>query len=123
MIVYTDGGYDKNGAYGSARIENDDGTLWKMIRWGFPYPVKTNNEAEYATLLETLLYLSSMTDFRFLKVYSDSELMIRQLTRVYKIKAENLREFAERIWEVSEDFDKIEYEHVPREVLVEKVGH
>ena len=63
MIIYTDGGYKPDsGAYGSACLENDNGELYKIIRWKFPYVVETNNEAEYATLLETLLWLSSMVE-------------------------------------------------------------
>jgi ribonuclease HI len=123
MILYTDGGYKpKTGAYGSGRLENDDGSLAKMMRWEFPYPVNTNNEAEYATLLESLMWCEH-AKVKELEIFCDSQLMVRQLQRVYKINKPELLAFAEKIWECFEDFDKITITHVPREVLVDKVGH
>jgi ribonuclease HI len=128
MILYTDGGYrPSTGAYGSFRIENDKGQLWELLRMDLNprkhYDgAKTNNQAEYCILFEALLYCLSR-NFKSLKVYSDSQLMVKQLNKEYAIKNEILARWAANIWDIWEDFDNIELEHVPREVLVEKVGH
>jgi ribonuclease HI len=131
MILYTDGGCNKEGTYGSFRIENDKGEIWELIR--IPdfkgigrdcglYPVNTNNEAEYATMADALFYCK-LQGHKDLVVYSDSQLMINQLNKEYKINKKNLRNFAERIWRLMEDFDTITLTHVPRDVIVEKLGH
>ena len=123
MKLFCDGGFKPStGAYGSGRVEYDDGNLCKMLRWTFPYPVNTNNEAEYATLLESLMWCEQ-AGVKELSVFSDSQLMVRQLNKIYKINKLSLKKFAEEIWELESDFDIITYTHVPRAVLVEKVGH
>ncbi len=122
MIIYTDGGYNKTGAYGSGLLEIDDGTEYKMLRWKFSYPVHTNNEAEYAALLETLLYTLSI-GIRNVIVYSDSLLMVSQVNRKWKINKDRLREFAEKVWELLPDFDTIILRHVPRKIIFGKLGH
>lgn len=124
MIVYTDGGYKpKDGAYGSCRLETDEGELIQIIRWRFQYPVSTNNEAEYATLLETVKYLSDISIDEPLTIYSDSQLMIKQLNGEYTINKDSLRDFAEKILEILKDFGTTTLSHVPRKIIVAKLGH
>jgi ribonuclease HI len=51
----------------------------------------TNNVAEYRALLLALEEASRHAPEGTLTVYSDSELLVRQLTGRYKVKAEHLR--------------------------------
>ncbi len=55
--------------------------------------VKTNNEAEYHALIASLNWLlSSKKTYNISRVnyYSDSQLLIRQLLGIYKVKAANI---------------------------------
>ena len=125
MIIYTDGGYKHatNFAYGSCCIEHNDGTLYEIIHWDkFAYPVNTNNEAEYATFMESLILLLKI-GVKEVIAYTDSQLMQRQLIKQYKIKKPELQVYAEKIWELMKNFDIIEVRHVPRTIIVGKLGH
>jgi len=51
----------------------------------------TNNVAEYRALLLALEEASRLAPSGHLTVYSDSELLVRQLNGQYKVKAEHLR--------------------------------
>src|SRR3989344_4887334 len=46
---------------------------------------------------------------------SDSELVIKQLNREYKVKNKDLQPHFVRAWNLSLDFKKVTYRHVPRE--------
>ena len=56
----------------------------------------TNNVAEYTALLKCL-QLASAVQCNELIVHSDSELMVRQLNGVYKIRDRALKQFYQRI--------------------------
>jgi ribonuclease HI len=126
MIVYTDGGCNKNGTFGSFRIEDNDGTLFELIRLEnfdlWTVPVTTNNEAEYATMIEALRYCwvkKLIVDV----VYTDSLLIVEHLAGRYKVRAENLQYFVDRVKMELGFHYGAEIRHVPREVSVEKLGH
>ena len=124
MIVYTDGGCKPStGSYGSCRIETDKGELYKIIRWDFDETVSTNNEAEYATLVEALRWISSNTDWKDLTIYSDSMLMIKQLLGEYTINKASLQGLADEIVEMLKDLGTTILRHVPRKIIVAKLGH
>jgi len=128
MILYTDGGCKpSSGAYGSFRIESDDGTLWEICRWAqFNYPVNTNNQAEYAILFEALLYTQRYKPSK-LDIYTDSQLMVKQLKKEYEIKDQSLALWASKVWaEIAyheEQGTKVTITHVPRTIIVGKLGH
>ncbi|HEY2988039.1 MAG TPA: ribonuclease HI family protein [Candidatus Binatia bacterium] len=74
----------------------------------------TNNVAEYAALLmglEEVLRLGAMR----LRVESDSELLVRQLNGVYRVKDEKLRRLHERAQELLRRLDSYRIIHVRRE--------
>jgi probable phosphoglycerate mutase len=74
---------------------------------------KTNNFAEYSALLAALEY-AIKNNFRALKVISDSELMVRQMTGVYKVNSPELRPLFERARNLVRQLDKFSIEHVLR---------
>jgi ribonuclease HI len=67
---------------------------------------KTNNFAEWSALAGAVRALISLTD-RYgpieAEVRSDSELVVRQFNRLYKIKAEDLNEIAQETWRSLEE--------------------
>ena len=123
MIIFSDGGFGpKTGGYGSFKVENDDGTDYALIRLVYDDFICTNNRAEYQTLLEALQYCQHK-GFKDIHIFIDSQLVARQLSHKYKIRNKQLAVFAEKIWLIIDTIDNIEIQHVPRKVLVEKVGH
>lgn len=80
----------------------------------------TNNQAEYSALIMAFEYIAankeSFADCKNIMVYSDSELLVRQMTGLYKIKSPNLIKMhidAHRLMDRMKI--KISFQHIPRE--------
>ncbi|MEN6464651.1 MAG: ribonuclease HI family protein [Syntrophaceae bacterium] len=76
--------------------------------------VCTNNEAEYRALnmgLETAL----KQKYRALEIYLDSELVVRQLEGIYKIKNARLSELSKESKRLLSFLDSYSIRHIPRE--------
>ncbi len=73
----------------------------------------TNNVAEY-TALTHLLDLCQKYNIKKIRIYSDSELLVKQLSGEYKVKNENLKKF---MFSIFRHKSKINFtvDHVPRE--------
>lgn len=74
----------------------------------------TNNAAEYTALiyaLEEALLLKA----RSLEINTDSQLLARQLNRIYKVKHAGLKNFYNRITHLLTGFEKVSVNHIPRE--------
>jgi ribonuclease HI len=74
----------------------------------------TNNQAEYEALLEVLRKAKEL-GVEWLSVFSDSELVVRQLNGQYRIKDPKLRVLYHQASELRAFFKKITFHHVPRE--------
>ena len=91
--VYTDGGSRGNpghSGYGLVIYDNNQKILFQESKY---LGIKTNNEAEYAGLIGALIWINNnQNSLKISKINfnSDSQLMIRQLTGLYKVKAPNL---------------------------------
>ena len=89
----------------------EDGS--EIQAWGQPIGRATNNVAEYRALiagLERALALGAQE----LKVRSDSQLMVRQINGVYKVKNRTLRGLYEKATNLLGQFDSCTVEHVER---------
>lgn len=75
----------------------------------------TNNEAEYAALVRALETARDL-GFDRVDVRGDSELIVRQVTGQYDVRAPNLQERRVRARELLASFDDWSLEHVPRSV-------
>lgn len=74
----------------------------------------TNNVAEYAALLAAL-YWARHQGVDHLELYSDSQLLVRQFTGAYKVKAPHLVPIFLRMLELKRDIPRVEAHHVRRE--------
>jgi ribonuclease HI len=74
----------------------------------------TNNVAEYYGLIAALDYAESH-GVRTIRIESDSELLVKQMRGLYKVKSEDLRPLFERAQKMSKTFDSFRIEHVYRE--------
>ncbi|MDD3486772.1 MAG: ribonuclease HI family protein [Candidatus Moranbacteria bacterium] len=80
----------------------------------------TNNEAEYTALLfafQKMKQVFGKSKMKSLSVecFLDSELVVKQITHQYKINGENIQKLFFQIWNLTVDFGKVEYFHIPRE--------
>jgi ribonuclease HI len=110
----TDGGARGNpgpAAYGFV-LEADDGTV--LAAEGKAIGVATNNVAEYRALIAGLERAAEL-GVDELEVISDSELLVRQMTGVYRVKNEALRGLSIEAAQLARRVGKVRYEAVRRE--------
>ena len=74
----------------------------------------SNNVAEYTALVEGLS-LAAELGVKTLQVYSDSELMVKQMNGEYKVKNEDLRSLYDEACQLRKQFAKVTITHVRRE--------
>jgi ribonuclease HI len=75
---------------------------------------ETNNVAEYYGLIAALDYAANH-GIRALRIRSDSELLVRQMQRRYKVKNAALKPLFERAQKLARSLEYFAIEHVPRE--------
>jgi len=73
----------------------------------------TNNSAEYTAILNALRAAEKFTSGQ-IKLFSDSQLVVRQLNKEYRVNKSHLLEFREKIYDQSQNFKKVEFFHVNR---------
>ncbi|MEP7103099.1 MAG: ribonuclease HI family protein [Candidatus Dojkabacteria bacterium] len=74
----------------------------------------TNNNAEYSGLINGLK-LAVKNGIDDLLVCMDSELAIKQITGIYKVSSDSIKEQHKEVKYLEKNFKKIEFKHVPRE--------
>ncbi len=74
---------------------------------------ETNNSAEYQAILNALLDARKFTD-NTISLFSDSQLIVRQLNGVYKVKSKNLSPYFIKIKTLKKNFKSISFTHVNR---------
>ena len=74
----------------------------------------TNNVAEY-TAIVIGLEMAWKNNVKKLRVELDSELAVRQLTGVYKIKQPHLRMLADEVLDLADQLEEVEFHHIRRE--------
>src|SRR3990167_4056357 len=117
LVIHTDGAARGNPGEGGigATIEYGNGKR----RYKSYIGKTTNNKAEYSALLFALekareLILEQSLEIERIVCYSDSELLVRQLTGKYKVKNGQLAQLFVKVWNVSQSLPKLRYKHVPR---------
>ncbi len=77
--------------------------------------VATNNVAEYSALIRGIEEARAL-GIREVKVFLDSELVVRQINGIYKVKNESLRVLWNRAMDVLREFDSYVVAHVNRDL-------
>ena len=114
FFAYIDGAARGNpgpAAYGVV-FRNSDEEL--VANLGRTIGETTNNVAEYHGLLAALDYAHEHA-LRALKIFSDSELLVRQLRGEYKVKSPDLKPLHERARALIAKLDFFDIAAVPRE--------
>ncbi len=74
----------------------------------------TNNIAEYTALIEGLS-LAAQRGVQKLNIFSDSELVVRQMNGEYQVRSQELRKLHEKARRLWDQFEQVTIQHIPRE--------
>lgn len=121
IFVNIDGGSRGNpGPAAAAMVITDEDGKVLATKSKFLGPGLTNNFAEWSALegaVIAMVHLAGEHEGLTAEVLADSELVVRQFNRQYKMKEPTLREIAERVWEslAMTPGLKLTLRHVPRD--------
>ncbi|KKQ85965.1 MAG: ATP-utilizing enzyme of the PP-loop superfamily (Modular protein), partial [Candidatus Woesebacteria bacterium GW2011_GWB1_38_8b] len=112
--IFTDGGSRGNpGPAASAFVVFENNKI--LTKEGKFLGNATNNIAEYSALLLAVEWLNKNKLTENIKFFLDSELIVKQLNKTYKIKNKNLKIIFLRINKLlDEGFEGSSFIHVPR---------
>lgn len=80
----------------------------------------TNNIAEYKSLIKALNLAKKYS--KEVEVNMDSELVVKQIKGIYRVRAEHLLPLLKEVRENERFFEKIIYKNVPRENIYQKAA-
>ena len=113
-IAYIDGGSRGNpgiAGYGVHLLDEEGKTLASLSE---SLGIRTNNFAEYSALIDALS-LAQAHQYDKIKVYADSELLVKQINGTYRVRNSDLRTLYNRAQELISRFKSFSIHHVPRE--------
>jgi ribonuclease HI len=113
IVIYTDGGARGNpgpAAIGVV-IRRNQQVIDKISRC---IGSTTNNQAEYQAIYAGLVYAQALGAAE-VEIFSDSELVTRQLAGHYRVKNHDLGEWYLKITNLSRNFRRLTYHSIPRE--------
>lgn len=124
LITYTDGGARGNpGPAGvgvviyKSNVKGQVSNVHKLQlveEFGRYIGETTNNQAEYTALLEALKRCRELGAAE-VDCFLDSELVVKQLKREYKVRDKMLAVIFVKVWNAAMGFKKISFTHIPRE--------
>src|SRR3989338_6174454 len=118
ITIHTDGG--ARGNPGPAAIGAViEGSMGRK-EYGEYIGETTNNEAEYRAVIFALKKLkpligSDKCKESLVEFLLDSELVVKQLNKEYKLKDKNIQNFFIEIFNLTFDFGGVSFRHIPRE--------
>jgi len=114
LIIYTDGGARGNpgpAGIGAVIYDDDKNIIAEISEY---IGETTNNQAEYKAVIAAI-DKSKELGASELDFYLDSELVVKQLKREYKVKNEGLAPLFVRVYNASLSFKRVSFTHVRRE--------
>ena len=114
LVIYVDGASRGNPGRAGAGVwmTDEEGRIVVEVRRYLGH--KTNNEAEYWALLLGLREAKRQGG-ESLHIFTDSELIERQVKGLYRVKDLNLKTLHQRVIQQLKDFASFEIESIPRE--------
>lgn len=115
LRIYTDGasrGNPGKAALAFIMIKNEE--LEPFYSYSEYIGRTTNNVAEYKAIISALEEAKKITSAK-VSVFTDSQLVVRQVKKEYRVKAAHLRPLLDHIYQLIKSFDKVEFTHLPRE--------
>ncbi len=118
IIAHIDGGSRGNPGPAAAGFTLTDAAGTQLQARGIVLGRATNNVAEYTGLVKAL-DAAAQLGARQLTVFSDSELLVRQINGQYKVKSELIRPLFEQATSLLAQLDSWQVRHVRREKNVQ----
>lgn len=119
MKIYIDGGSRGNPGSSAVGFAVFDDKKAEVFRYGKNIGHCTNNFAEYMALIEVLKYIYNYQfhdkNENSIVIYSDSELLVKQINQDYKVKSKNIYPLYRKAQELVNGLNNIRIEHVKRE--------
>ena len=112
--VFTDGGSRGNPGPGACAYVLKDAAGNLRDKCGKYLGIVTNNQAEYAGILAGLV-AAKKGGVEDLACFLDSELVVKQVNGVYKIKDPILKTKTLEVFRLIQEFKKVTFPHVRRE--------
>ena len=114
LIIYIDGASRGNpGPAGiGVVIKDEKGNTLKEYK-KYLGDKLTNNQAEYLALISALELCKEITRGE-ITIFSDSELLVRQLTGIYRVRNQKLMSLLNRVRQLEKEFEKVNYIHIRR---------
>lgn len=114
LFIYIDGASRGNPGRAAAGVYITDSDGKKVSALGRYLGHQTNNEAEYEALLLGLQEARRLGAVA-IHIYTDSELIARQVKGVYRVKEPRLRLLHKKAMDRIQEFISFEIESIPRE--------
>jgi len=114
LIAHSDGGARGNPGPAAYGVAIKDETGRKVAELSQYLGHQTNNFAEYQGLIAALEYAVERGP-KALKLISDSELLVRQIKGIYKVKNSTLKNLYERAKELIAQLEWFSIDHAMRE--------
>jgi ribonuclease HI len=114
LITYTDGGARGNPGPAALGVVIKDTTGKTIAGYGQYLGAQTNNFAEYSALISALQKAKELGATE-VECIMDSELVTKQMNRIYKVKEPTLQKLFIQAFNLSSGFKKVVFKHIFRE--------
>ena len=114
VTMHIDGGARGNPGNAGAGIVLRDADGGPLLEAGYYLGHQTNNVAEYTALLKGL-EAAKRAGATVLSIFSDSELLVRQINGEYRVRNPALKDLFDDAFSRLRSFEKWEVRHVRRE--------
>lgn len=114
VLIHTDGASRGNPGATSAGLAVYNKNKECIYEEAFLLGIKTNNFAEYSAVLRAL-QLSVENKISSLLLKTDSELVVKQLAGLYKVKSPNIKNLHQECKKWENQIPKVKFQHVLRE--------
>lgn len=112
--VFTDGGARGNPGPAGIGVVIQDEAGRTLDAFGEYLGETTNNQAEYRAMIAALERAQAL-GATAVDAYADSELLVKQLHREYRVKHPGLAPLFVKIWNLAQSFTSCTFRHVRRE--------
>ena len=114
LIIYCDGGARGNPGPAAIGVVIKSSNRQLLKSYGKFIGEATNNQAEYQALISALEEAKKLGAVS-IKFYLDSELLVQQMRREYRVKDKHLQKLFVAAWNLTVNFKGVVFSHIPRE--------
>jgi ribonuclease HI len=113
LMLYVDGGSRGNPGPAGAGVVVAGEQGQRVFEAGFFLGHSTNNRAEYTALLKAL-EAAALKGARAVEVFSDSELLVRQVNGEYRVRNSGIVPLFNEVRRKLDRFERWKVQHIPR---------